>query len=200
MIRLGADGRGLDEAARILRGGGVVVYPTETVYGLGADPFSPRAIEKLFAIKGRSAHNAVLLIAANREQLREAVAEWPEDALQLVQAFWPGPLSLVLPKTARISEALTGGGDAICVRCPGSEIARALCEAVGGPITSTSANRSGEAPASTLAGFALDGVDAAIDVGALPPSAPSTVYHVAARRVLREGVISARAIEGALAT
>ena len=198
MIYLPVDSRGLAEAAKIMQAGGVVVYPTETVYGLGADPFSPRAIERLFAIKGRDMRNPVLLVAATREQLRDVVAEWPPDAVRLADAFWPGPLSLVLPKTPPVPATLTGGSDKVCVRCTGLATARALCEAVGGPFTSTSANRSGEPPARTLRDFALEGVDAALDAGELPPSAPSTVYDVAAFRILREGAIPASAIEAAL--
>ncbi|MDQ1257876.1 MAG: L-threonylcarbamoyladenylate synthase, partial [Candidatus Hydrogenedentes bacterium] len=106
------------------------------------------------------------------------------------EAFWPGPLSLLLPKAPGLPDALTAGRGEVCVRCPGLDTARALCRAAGSALTSTSANRSGQSPARSLDELDLPGVSIAIDGGTLPPSPPSTVFDPETCRILREGVIS----------
>ncbi|NUM56861.1 MAG: threonylcarbamoyl-AMP synthase [Candidatus Hydrogenedentes bacterium] len=180
----------IDEAAAIIRAGGVVAYPTETVYGLAADPFSVAAIESLFAMKGRSESNPILLIAANMEQVERIVSKISPDARAYMDRFWPGPLSLLLPKSDELPASLCAGGPKVCVRIPSSETARALCRAVGHAITSTSANRSGAPAPSAAATIELDGVALCIDGGALPPSLPSTVFDPDLRIVHRPGAVS----------
>lgn len=186
-------------AAAALANGEVVVYPAETMYGLGVDPFSEAAIQRLFEVKGRPETNPIPVVVASEEQLAELVQEIPSNARKLIDTFWPGPLSLVLPKSAAVPGLLTAGRTGICVRCPGSAVARALCTRFGRGITSTSANRSGEPPVRSLDDFPLDGVAIGIDAGRLAPGPPSTIYDVIAETVVREGPIDLQAIVSALA-
>ena len=188
---------GFVEAARAVRAGEVVAYPTETVYGLGVDPFSDEAVRRLFAVKGRDPSKPVLVIVADVEQLKR-VTEYVSDlAWVYVRAFWPGPLSLLLPKAGALAEALTAGQEKVCVRCPGSALARRLCRAVGFAITSSSANLSGEPPARSLDALDLPGVSIGIDGGLLADSAPSTVFDPDTGHILREGAISEARVKAA---
>lgn len=187
---------GIQQAAQVIRSGGIAAYPTETVYGLGADPFSEEAIELLFSIKERPRNNPVLLIIAEPEDVYQVAAEVSPRAQRYIEKFWPGPLSLVLPRRLSISDAVTAGRGKVCVRCPACETARALCRFVGGPITSTSANRSGDTPAGRLRDIDVPAVTIGIDGGTLPPSAPSTVFDPDLGQVLREGAIPAEALLG----
>jgi len=190
MKTLPATPEGIARAARAVRDGVVVAYPTETVYGLGADPFSDAAVHRLFEVKRRDPGNPVLLIVADLDQLERVVARVSDKARAYAEAFWPGPLSLLLPKAEALADAVTAGRDKVCVRCPASATARSLCEAVGSAVTSTSANRSGEPPARSLADVGLRGVAFGVDGGLLAPSLPSTVFDPDLGQVLREGVIS----------
>lgn len=185
-------------AAEILRAGGVVAHPTETVYGLAVDPFSDAALQRLFAVKGRPETNPVLVIVADTSQLEALCGPLPAAARALADAFWPGPLSLVLPEGPPMPALLTAGTGRICARCPAHEDARALAAAFGGPVTSTSANRSGELPALTAHNALLPGVGLAIDGGTLAPSRPSTIYDVVKKQILREGPIALDEIAAAL--
>ncbi|HOJ32492.1 MAG TPA: L-threonylcarbamoyladenylate synthase [Candidatus Hydrogenedentes bacterium] len=180
---------GIAEAALVLRGGGVVAYPTETVYGLGVDPFSISALKKLWMVKGRPENNPVLVIVYDKTELEKICVDISERAERCIERFWPGPLSLLLPRHPKLPEMLTAGMQKICVRCPSSDIARALCECFGGPITSTSANRSGEPPAVRLNQVSHLSVDLGVDAGQLPNSPPSTIFDPDTGQVIREGVI-----------
>ncbi|GMW02318.1 MAG: hypothetical protein AMXMBFR84_34540 [Candidatus Hydrogenedentota bacterium] len=191
---------GIEQAALSIRAGHIVAYPTETVYGLGVDPFNADALDRLFRAKGRDASKAILLIVGNVGDISVVATEVSETARSLMSHFWPGPLSLLLPPTERIPQSLTAGSGKICVRCPSSEIARLLCLAAGGPITSTSANRSGAAPAECVGDIRLKGVACAIDAGTLAPSEPSTVYDPDEDRIYREGRITRREIDSIRAT
>ncbi|MDZ4857731.1 MAG: L-threonylcarbamoyladenylate synthase [Candidatus Hydrogenedentes bacterium] len=194
MKRVAPSPEGIAEAAAVIRAGGIVAYPTETLYGLGADPFSAPAIRRLFAAKGRAETNPVLLIAADAAQVAQVVREISAVAQRYMDAFWPGPLSLVLPKHKDVPAELCGGTDKVCVRVTASEIARALCIAVGHPITSTSANRSGDAPSAHFEQQDLTGVDLYIDAGPLAASTPSTVYDPDEGIIYRHGAISEAAL------
>jgi L-threonylcarbamoyladenylate synthase len=186
---LPANAEGIAAAVEVLRSGGVVAYPTETVYGLGVDARNAAALDRLYRIKERPDCHPVLLIVADEAQLL-SVALPPEDhARQCMQAFWPGPISLVLPAVPGLHDSVAPEGK-VCVRCPGLDFARELCAAFGGPVTSTSANLSGQPPARDAQAAALPGVDLVLDAGALPPSEASTVYSPGERRMLREGAIS----------
>lgn len=181
---------GIAAAAQAIRSGEVVAYPTETVYGLGVDPFSEAAVRRLFEVKQRDRGKPVLLIVADFDQLAEVTSRISDKARAYAQAFWPGPLSLLLPRSATLAEAVTAGSTKVCVRCPGSAAARQLCEAVGSAITSTSANRSGRPPISCLDELDLRGVGLGVDGGVLESGVPSTVFDPDTGEILRAGVIT----------
>lgn len=191
MRLLRPDEMGISAAAELVAAGEVVAYPTETVYGLAADPFNEAAVRRLFQIKGRDEQNAVLLIVADIEQLGDVAAEVSAAARGMMEKFWPGPLSLLLPRSARLPVILAAGREKIGVRQTAHPVAAALCRAVGHAVTSTSANRSGEPPVRALAKLVLPGVAAGIDAGELPVMAPSTVYDPDERVVVRPGAIAA---------
>lgn len=181
---------GLALAAEAIRAGKVVAYPTDTVYGLGADPFSESAVRRLFEIKGRDEGKLVLLVVADEPQLREVVASVPRVAAIYMQAFWPGPLSLLFPKSYRMPPAVTAGSNNVCVRCPACRVARALCRAVGTAVTSSLANLSGGVPARSLGELNLPGVAVGIDAGTLAVLEVSTVFDPTHGTVLRKGAVS----------
>ena len=182
---------GIAAAAAALRADEIVAYPTETVYGLAANPLSERALDRLFTAKGREERTPVLLIVFDTLQLVPVVGEITERAALFMHEFWPGPLTLLFPAAADLPGRLTGDGGKIAVRCPGCKTARALCAAFGGPLTSTSANVSGRPSARSVPAIEVPDVAIAIDGGELPESAPSTLFDPDAGRVLREGVIPA---------
>lgn len=185
-------------AAQVLREGGVVAHPTETVYGLAVDPLNIDALAALFCVKGRPETNPVLLIVSDVAQVERYAAEIPDAAYHLMERFWPGPLSLVLPARTGLPEALTAGSGGVCIRCTGSEIARGICAAFGGAVTSTSANRSGEPPAVEVEVAVLPGVAMGIDGGELGAALPSTIYDACSGKVLRAGGITQAEIWAAL--
>ena len=197
MEMLSPSGDALRRAAEALRAGEVVAYPTETVYGLGVDPFQPEALERLFEVKGRETSNAILVIVSGADQLHRVAEKISERAKRYMDAFWPGPLSLLFPRHPALPEAVAPGRDTICVRCPGSPWARGLCEAFGGPVTSTSANRSGEPPVHRLEELKLEGVSIGIDDGPIGDGIPSTILDPESGTVLREGAITEDALRRA---
>lgn len=194
MKRLPPTEDGLSVAASAILSGEVVAYPTETVYGLGVNPFSAKALDRLFEVKGRDSRNPVLLIVDDEAQLRELVGTISPRAEACMKAFWPGPLSMLFPVADGLPDVLAGPDGRICVRQTSCVFARSLCRVFGHAITSTSANRSGEPPVATLDLLRLSGVALGIDVGVLPPSAPSTVFDPEAGRVLRPGAIAEKAL------
>jgi L-threonylcarbamoyladenylate synthase len=128
-------------AAEILRAGGLVVFPTETVYGLGANALDAAAVRKIYALKGRPATSPLIVHVASIEQARQLAAEWPEDAERLAREYWPGPLTLVLPKQPLIPDEVTAGLRTVGLRMPRHPIALELLRAAGVPIAAPSANR-----------------------------------------------------------
>jgi len=197
------DARIRDRAIEAIRAGEVIVYPTETFYGMGADALSSAALDRLFALKGREPGKPVALIAADARSAFELAREVPEAARRLADAFWPGPLTLVLPARDNLPEPLIGPDGGVGVRVSSHPIARALAAGLGRPITATSANLAGGQPATTLR-EARDAFGAKVKVylegGKLAASAPSTVVVCGRNewRILREGAISDRAIAAAL--
>lgn len=184
----------LAEACAWIRTGGIVAYPTDTFYGLAVDPTSDAAVAALFDLKGRDPAVAMPLIAATPAQAR-AVAVIDATSARLAAAFWPGPLSLVLDAAPSVATAVHAGRFTVAVRVPAHRVAQTLAAACGIPITSTSANRSGEAPVSTvdgLAGLAGDPRVLVIDGGATPGGRPSTIVdaRVVPPRLVREGAIA----------
>jgi L-threonylcarbamoyladenylate synthase len=193
--------RRVEAAAAALRAGGIVVYPTETFYGLGALAADADAVERLVRAKLRPEGKPLPLLAADRAQV-DAVAVLEGDAARIAAAFWPGPLTLVLPARAGLHPAIAGEGT-VGIRIPGSEVARALAAAAGGALVSTSANPSGGPPPAEVA--ALDPslrarVDHVLDGGATPGGLPSTVVVVepGGVRLVRPGAVSPEAVAAAL--
>jgi L-threonylcarbamoyladenylate synthase len=185
----------IDRAAGILRRGGLVAFPTETVYGLGARAWDPDAIARVFEAKGRPARHPLIAHVADVAQARELAAAWPEHADLLAQAFWPGPLTLVVERSRRVPPALSGGGPSVAVRAPAHAIAQALIRALGDPIAAPSANvYQGVSP--TTAAHVLkqlgDRVEMVLDGGACAQGIESTVVDLrgGAARVLRPGAVS----------
>jgi L-threonylcarbamoyladenylate synthase len=197
------DAKSRDRAIEALRSGEVIVYPTETFYGMGTDALSPAALDRLFALKGREPGKPVALIAADAHSAFELAREISDAARRLADAFWPGPLTLVLPARDDLPGPLIGPDCRVGVRVSSHPIARALAAGLGRPITATSANLAGGQPATTL-GDARDAFGAKVKVylegGKLAASAPSTVVACDRNewRVLRAGVISDSAIAAAL--
>ncbi len=177
-------------AAEALRAGEVVAYPTETVYGLGVDPFNEAALERLYAVKRRDPRNPVLLIVSTREQLAPLVARMDGAAKAYADAFWPGPLSLLLPAAPGVLDSLRGPSGKICVRQTSHPIASALCAAFGGAIVATSANISGQPSARCVADVPGAGVSVCIDGGEVGEGIASTVLDAETGAIAREGAIA----------
>ena len=128
----------LAAAVELLRQGQLVAFPTETVYGLGGDAGNPAAVARIFALKGRPSEHPLIVHLAGGDQLGDYAREVPDSARALAEAFWPGPLTLVLPRSARVSAAVTGGQDTVALRVPAHPVARALLGAFGGPLAAPS--------------------------------------------------------------
>ncbi|GAA0683425.1 Sua5/YciO/YrdC/YwlC family protein [Dyella marensis] len=156
----------LDDAAALLRGGGVLAYPTEAVFGLGCDPHDRAAFEQIFALKQRPPTQGVLLIAADFAQVERYIARVavPDEVMEQVRASWPGPNTWIFPRSAEVPEWVAGAHAGIALRVTAHEPAAALCRAFGGALVSTSANPHGQPPARSAAavehyfGAALDGL------------------------------------------
>jgi L-threonylcarbamoyladenylate synthase len=184
----------LTEAVRVLCGGGVVAFPTETFYGLGADARNEMAVEKIFRIKGRDFRNPIALIVANDRAVIPLVEEIPAAAQILIKTFWPGPLTLVFRASSAVLPRLTADTGKIGIRVSSHPLARLLAGGLGGPLTATSANLSG-GPECSSADEVIrvlgDLPDAVIDGGATTGGEGSTILDVTVHppRILREGAI-----------
>jgi L-threonylcarbamoyladenylate synthase len=192
------DEAGSDDIARavdVLRAGGLVAFPTETVYGLGADASNPRALDRLFSVKGRPADHPVIVHVARAAQLDDLGRDVPEVAHTLADAFWPGPLTLVVRRrTDRVAAEATGGRDTVGIRVPDHPVARALLDAFGDGIAAPSANRFGRVSPTTAQHVRddLDGdVDIVLDGGPCTVGVESTIVDVSGAEpvVLRVGGI-----------
>ncbi|HEY1295901.1 MAG TPA: L-threonylcarbamoyladenylate synthase [Chloroflexota bacterium] len=201
---LRADARGLQAAAAILQRGGLVGFPTETVYGLGAHALDAGAVEAIFAAKGRPADDPVIVHLAEAGQL-EHVAVPTELAWRLAESFWPGPLTLVLHKQAAVPPGVTAGLDTVGVRVPSHPVARDLLRTCGLPVAAPSANLFGR-PSPTTARHVLDDldgrIDAVLDGGPATVGVESTIVDLTAwpPRLLRPGGLPAEALEAVLGT
>jgi L-threonylcarbamoyladenylate synthase len=189
----------LGEAARVLRAGGLVAFPTETVYGLGALALDESALARVYEAKGRPTHHPLIAHVENEEQARALARSWPETAARLATAFWPGPLTLVVERAAHVPAAVAGGGSSIALRVPSHPVARALLGAVGAPVAAPSANRyQGLSP--TTAAHVIkqlgERVDLVLDAGPCDAGIESTVVDAGAEppRVLRPGAIGIEAL------
>lgn len=191
------------DAVWTLAAGEAIVYPTETFYALGVDALSSDALERLFAIKGREPGKPVALIAADSAMAFAVAREIPAQARVLAEAFWPGPLTLILPAREGIPAALIGADGGVGVRVSSHPIARALAAGLQRPLTATSANLAGEPPAvepeSARRAFG-DKVKVFVEGGRLAGGAPSTMVSVnrTGIRVLRAGAVSERQLAAAL--
>jgi L-threonylcarbamoyladenylate synthase len=189
-------------AAEVIRAGGLVAFPTETVYGLGAAALDSAAVARIFEAKGRPATNPVIVHVADLAKILNVAANWPETAVRLADRFWPGPLTLVVPKGDQVPSIVTAGGPTVAVRCPNHAVARALICAAGVPIAAPSANRSTEL-SPTRAEHVLRGLNGRIEMlldgGPCPGGIESTVVDVtgAVPRVLRPGLITVPMLEDA---
>ncbi|MFZ4575164.1 MAG: L-threonylcarbamoyladenylate synthase [Phycisphaerales bacterium] len=183
------------EAVDRLKRGQLVAFPTETVYGLGADALNAQAVRRVFEVKGRPANNPLIVHVSDPDMARPLVVNWPRQAEDLARAFWPGPLSILLPKAARVPSEVTAGGPEVALRCPDHPTALALIEAFGGPLVGPSANLSGHVSPTTAShvreSFSAEDVFV-LDGGACTRGIESTVVALGGTpRVLRPGIISA---------
>jgi L-threonylcarbamoyladenylate synthase len=190
-------------AAEVIQAGGIIVYPTETLYGIGCSAMHRRALQRVHNLKKRAEPKPILVLVRSREELRPLVREIPENAEALMNAFWPGPLTIVFPASATVLPELTQGKATIGIRIPSCALCMRLLELAGVPITSTSANLSGDSPLDTIESMRsvlTPGIDLYLDAGALPPSKPSTVIDLSgpSPRILREGAVSVDALRAVL--
>jgi len=195
MLRVAADSPGIDSAAATIRSGGLVIIPTDTLYGIAVDPCRADAVARVFALKERSTTSALPLVAADLAQIERSLGALPPIGGCLAAAFWPGPLTMLMEAPPTLVPEVTGGTGLIGVRVPAHEVTRALCRACDRPLTATSANLSGEPP--TDDPDAVDQrlrlhVDLLLDAGRTPGGPPSSIVDVTglAPRLVRAGAIA----------
>jgi L-threonylcarbamoyladenylate synthase len=194
VTRLLVDAAAIEEAARIIRAGGIVALPTDTLYGLAVDPFRADAVARVFAVKGRPVERPLPLIAGDLAQVERAIAPLPPMGLALARAFWPGPLTLLLDAPPTLAPDVTAGTGRVGVRVPAQPVARALCHACATPLTATSANISGEPPSddpNEIERTIGARIDVLLDAGHTAGGPPSTIVDVTgtAPRLVREGAV-----------
>jgi L-threonylcarbamoyladenylate synthase len=203
----------LESAAATIRAGGLIVLPTDTLYGLAADPFDDEAVRRIFTVKGRRPGQALPLVAADTDQVVSAIGPLPPAGQQLAERFWPGPLTLLLAAPATMVVDVTGGTGRVGVRVPNHAVARGLCRACGHPLTATSANVSGQ-PASEdpdrvveSLGVRETQIAVLLDAGKTAGGPPSTIVDVTEDptdasvrgvRLVRAGAISWEDIQACL--
>lgn len=193
-------GPALERAAALLRAGGLVAFPTETVYGLGANALDEAAVLRIFEAKGRPAYNPLIVHVATAEEAAGLVVAWPEAAALLAARFWPGPLTLVLPKRSLVPDLVTAGLDTVALRVPRHPVALALLRAAATPVAAPSANRFTRLSPTTAQhvreGIGAD-VDLILDGGPTPVGIESTVVDLAGEvpRLLRPGTITRAELE-----
>ena len=198
----GARAAVITEAAAILRGGGVVAFPTETVYGLGADAANVDAVRRVFTIKGRPADHPLIVHLAATDALDDWACAIPAAARELARTYWPGPLTLVLPRRAHVPDAVTGGQDSVALRVPAHPVALQLIAAAGA-LVAPSANRFGRVSPTTAAHVRDelgDAVDLVVDGGPCTVGVESTIVSLLGTKpvLLRPGVITPAQIEAVL--
>ena len=193
----------IQQAAEIIREGGLVAFPTETVYGLGADALNPEAVGKVYAAKGRPSDNPMIVHISSKDDLERLTFEITEDIKKLADVFWPGPLTMVVPARPVVPRVTTGGLDTVAVRMPSDMTAAALITSSGVPIAAPSANLSGK-PSPTTARHVIDDLDGRIDAiiegGDCQVGIESTVVDMTGSipAVLRPGIITREQLSAAL--
>lgn len=185
----------IEEAGDIIKSGGLVAFPTETVYGLGGDALNPQSSEKIYSAKGRPSDNPLIVHIADIQMLNAIVREVPENAWKLAEQFWPGPLTMIFYKSELVPRETTGGLDTVAVRMPVHPVARALIRAAGGYVAAPSANRSGR-PSPTVAKYVIEDMDGriemVIDGGDVEIGLESTIIDLTSEKptILRPGYIT----------
>ena len=198
-----AEEEALREAGRIIKAGGLVAFPTETVYGLGGDALNPDSSRKIYAAKGRPSDNPLIVHISRFDDIYGIAAQVPEAAVRLAEAFWPGPLTMILPKSDRVPSETTGGLDTVAVRFPSHPAARRLIRYGGGYVAAPSANLSGR-PSPTRAKYVIEDmegrVDAIVDGGEVGIGLESTIVDLTAEppQILRPGYVTAEELAGLL--
>ncbi len=193
----------IGRAGRIIRDGGLVAFPTETVYGLGGDALNPSSSARIYAAKGRPSDNPLIVHIADLEALDKIADGIPEAAFRLAEAYWPGPLTMIFRKKPIVPKETTGGLDTVAVRMPSDRIARALIEASGGYVAAPSANLSGR-PSPTSASYVIEDMDGRIDMiidgGDSEVGLESTIVDLTAQDpvILRPGYITAEMLSAVL--
>ena len=197
------DPSAIAEAVRVLRQGGLVGIPTETVYGLAARALDETSVARVYAAKGRPPHHPLIAHVLDEPQARSLAASWPERATTLARLFWPGPLTIVVDRAATVLAAVAGGADSIAIRAPSHPVARAVIRELGEPLAAPSANRYQGLSPTTAAHVAKqmgDVVDLVLDAGPCDAGIESTVVDVRSDppRVLRPGAVDLAALRGVL--
>jgi len=178
----------IDAALSALRSGGIIAYPTEAVYGLGCDPANESALQRILDVKTREAHKGFIVIASNQEQLAPYIGEIKPEWQSQLDEHWPGPVTFILPAAATASQLLTGQRDTLAVRVSSHPLVVQLCEAYGGAIVSTSANRSGHPPLQTgseVASVFHNSIDAIIDANVGTLASPTRNIDIQTGKRLR---------------
>ncbi len=194
-VVLADDARTIERAWHLLRSGEVIAFPTDTVYGVGVHAFQPEAVAALYAVKNRPKSKAIPILVAQTEDVTRVARRIPAITWDLAQRFWPGGLTLVLPRAEKVPSVVTAGGDTVAIRCPDHPVPLALANAIGVPLAATSANLSGQ-PSPTSAFQVVEQlagrVPLIVDGGECPGGVPSTVVDlsVSPPRLLRAGAIS----------
>ncbi len=191
----------LDQAAEAVLRGGVIAFPTDTLYGLSCSLLDPAAVDWLARLKRRDPSHAVISLIPDPEQAWALAFEVPPAAERLIRAFWPGPLSIILPASGFVPERVRGRGATIALRCPGDTLSRALLERIGGPVVSSSANLSGQPPAETaeqVIGYFGNQLDLVLDGGPRHGGLPSTLVDLGSGtpKLLRRGALDVSAVLG----
>jgi L-threonylcarbamoyladenylate synthase len=195
--------RDIEQAAAILENGGLVAFPTETVYGLGADASNVEAVKKVYAAKGRPRNHPLIVHLARVDQVEAWAQSFSSDARRLAERYWPGPLTLIVKRAAHVNDLVTGGQDTVALRVPSHPIAHALLAAFGGGVAAPSANRFGRVSATTAEHVRTEfgsTIDCVLDGGATDVGIESTIVDVSsdAPALLRPGHITARQLEETL--
>ena len=197
------DRKVIEEAGRILKSGGLVAFPTETVYGLGGDGLNPGSSQKIYLAKGRPSDNPLIIHIADLESLDKIVRRIPEKARRMAEAFWPGPLTMIFEKSGAVPYETTGGLESVAVRMPSHPVAMALIKAGGGYVAAPSANTSGR-PSPTQASHVredLEGkIDMIIDGGSVGIGLESTIVDFTEEEpvILRPGYINQEMMEAVI--
>jgi len=186
------------EAVRVLKSGGIIAYPTETFYALGVNAMDEGALKRLYKLKGRPKKKPLPVIVGDKKRLKMLIKNLPPQAEKLIKRFWPGPLTIVFEASSDIPELLTAKTGKIAIRIPGEKVAFYLAKKTGFPITSTSANPSGNQPAikpDRVIEYFGDRIDFLIDGGETPGGKPSAIVDVTGPvRILREGAVPSRVV------